>query len=489
MIADYVQLTTTTVLFIIIPLLYLIYYRKFRYFIFDQRTKVTKGKTSRGKCPPSFPNGWFWIINSCDLKPGHTKAISYCGRNLVLFRGTNGTPYVLDAFCAHMGAHLGFGGKVCHSTCIECPFHGWTFDGETGDCVLSGVENKIIRMADKYEYHDIENCTPVPNNDNTTNIYLKKVSEKEEIRLKRYICREINGSILVWYHSDEKLREHPLYEPFDLSNELKMNKMQPRGESINYVNCHIQEIPENGADNRHFDFLHQSIIDIIFPFLKFHWTMISERATNPRLSEIMVHPHPEVNAYKMRLLDTFINDSNRRFLNVLSLNCYIQIFSKHKIFIFNATGFQMGPSLVYLFLWSPYFQVTFFQTVTPLEKFNQRVMHRIFSTKPIPYWLSTLMLMGEVKQLFSDMNIWNNKIFGAKLSYNMKNDADKGLHSWRNWYTQFYEGCHEHESKSLLCRSLAYPPPQLFSLSSKLSICLTSLLPIDIRCSSVHSFE
>ncbi|CAF0981086.1 unnamed protein product [Rotaria sordida] len=450
MIADYVQLTTTTVLFIIIPLLYLIYYRKFRYFIFDQRTKVTKGKTSRGKCPPSFPNGWFWIINSCDLKPGHTKAISYCGRNLVLFRGTNGTPYVLDAFCAHMGAHLGFGGKVCHSTCIECPFHGWTFDGETGDCVLSGVENKIIRMADKYEYHDIENCTPVPNNDNTTNIYLNKVSEKEEIRLKRYICREINGSILVWYHSDEKLREHPLYEPFDLSNELKMNKMQPRGESINYVNCHIQEIPENGADNRHFDFLHQSIIDIIFPFLKFHWTMISERATNPRLSEIMVHPHPEVNAYKMRLLDTFINDSNRRFLNVLSLNCYIQIFSKHKIFIFNATGFQMGPSLVYLFLWSPYFQVTFFQTVTPLEKFNQRVMHRIFSTKPIPYWLSTLMLMGEVKQLFSDMNIWNNKIFGAKLSYNMKNDADKGLHSWRNWYTQFYEGCHEHESKSLL---------------------------------------
>jgi hypothetical protein len=76
-------------------------------------------------------------------------------------------------------------------------------------------------------------------------------------------------------------------------------------------------------------------------------------------------------------------------------------------------------------------------------------MHRIFSTKPIPYWISAIMLLGEVKQIFSDMSIWNNKIFGAQLNYNMKNDADKSLHSWRNWYAQFYEGCYDYESKSL----------------------------------------
>ena len=177
--------------------------------------------------------------------------------------------------------------------------------------------------------------------------------------------------------------------------------------------------------------------------------MTSERATSPRLLEQMAHPHPAVNEYKMRLLKKYINDSNRAYINVISLNSYIQFFNKHQIFVFNATGFQLGPSLVYLFLWSPYFQVTFFQTVTPLEKFNQRVMHRIFSTKPIPYGLSTLMLMGEVKQLFSDMCIWNNKIFGSKLNYNMKNEADKCLHSWRSWYAQFYEGCHALESQSL----------------------------------------
>ena len=57
MLIDYLNISTTVVLFVILPLFYFIYYWKFRYFIFDQRDKVTKGKTSRGKCPPFFPNG------------------------------------------------------------------------------------------------------------------------------------------------------------------------------------------------------------------------------------------------------------------------------------------------------------------------------------------------------------------------------------------------------------------------------------------------
>ena len=36
-----------------------------------------------------------------------------------------------------MGANLGIGGVVKNEHCIQCPFHGWVFDGETGDCVVS----------------------------------------------------------------------------------------------------------------------------------------------------------------------------------------------------------------------------------------------------------------------------------------------------------------------------------------------------------------
>lgn len=158
------------------------------------------------------------------MKPDDVKPISYCGRNVVLFRGKNGKPYVLEAYCAHMGAHLGFGGKVRFDTCIECPFHGWAFDGETGKGVLSGGENKIVRMAETFEYEDIERCTPLQNADNAK-VFLKKTAEPKEIKLKRYVCREMNGSILAWYHSDDNLRETPLYEPFDIQDELKTYSM------------------------------------------------------------------------------------------------------------------------------------------------------------------------------------------------------------------------------------------------------------------------
>lgn len=65
---------TTTVLFVILPLFYFIYYRKFHYFIFDQRDKVTKGKTSRGKCPPFFPNGKIHILKVIDHRLLNTYA-------------------------------------------------------------------------------------------------------------------------------------------------------------------------------------------------------------------------------------------------------------------------------------------------------------------------------------------------------------------------------------------------------------------------------
>lgn len=177
--------------------------------------------------------GWYWIINSCDLKAGDVKAIPYCGRNVVLFRGKNGKPYVLDAYCAHMGAHLGIGGKVKHNNCIECPFHGWMFDGETGNCVLSGGENRIVRTAESFEYNDVERCIPVIDENDPKVVYLRRTNEQQDVRLKTYVCREINGSIVVWYHSDDKLREHPLYEPFDVSDEIKINKMEGNSISLN----------------------------------------------------------------------------------------------------------------------------------------------------------------------------------------------------------------------------------------------------------------
>ena len=93
-------------------------------------------KKSRGKCPPFYPNGWFRLCDSHEVKTGESKFFDYVGRHVVVYRGFDNIVYCMDAYCPHMGANLGLGGKVKHGNCIECPFHGWLFDGATGQAVV-----------------------------------------------------------------------------------------------------------------------------------------------------------------------------------------------------------------------------------------------------------------------------------------------------------------------------------------------------------------
>lgn len=53
---------------------------------------------------------------------------------MVVFRTESGVANVFDAYCPHLGAHLGIGGKVI-GDCIECPFHLWSFRSTDGECV------------------------------------------------------------------------------------------------------------------------------------------------------------------------------------------------------------------------------------------------------------------------------------------------------------------------------------------------------------------
>ena len=58
------------------------------------------------------PFGWFVVCYSDELAKGEVKPVTYFERELVVWRGEDGAPRVLDAYCPHLGAHLGYGGYL-----------------------------------------------------------------------------------------------------------------------------------------------------------------------------------------------------------------------------------------------------------------------------------------------------------------------------------------------------------------------------------------
>ena len=164
------------------------------------------------------PNGWFAVEWSHCLGEGEVKAIRCFGRDLVLYRSRSGQPFLLDAYCPHLGAHLGVGGRVVGDS-VRCPFHGWRFDG-TGQCV------------------EIPHCKSIPPN----------------AKLRGWDVVERNGMIFAWHHAEEK---PPDWEVPTIEEIGHPDWIEPRRVDIE-VPIHLQELAENNCDPAHFEFVHGS---------------------------------------------------------------------------------------------------------------------------------------------------------------------------------------------------------------------------------------
>lgn len=157
------------------------------------------------------------MCGSDELEPGGVKPIRYFGRDLVLFRTETGAPVVLDAYCPHLGAHLGVGGTVVGDS-IRCPFHAWRFDGQ-GQCV------------------------EVP--------YAKRIPQRAQTR--GYPVRDINGLIMLWF-------DHDRVEPdFDIPVLPEWGAEGWTGWNLHRMDIatHPREIVENVADKAHFEIVHR----------------------------------------------------------------------------------------------------------------------------------------------------------------------------------------------------------------------------------------
>jgi nitrite reductase/ring-hydroxylating ferredoxin subunit len=111
-----------------------------------------------------YPDGWFGVAFADELPPGRALRRRFMGEDLVVYRTRSGAVRVVEPYCPHLGAHLGYGGRVEGEDLI-CPFHHFAFD-PSGACVRTGYGTR-----------------------------------PPAARLAQRAVHEVNGAILVWHHA------------------------------------------------------------------------------------------------------------------------------------------------------------------------------------------------------------------------------------------------------------------------------------------------
>ena len=108
---------------------------------------------------------WWAIALSEALIPGSTLAVVCEGEELALFRDLAGVVFALEDRCPHRRVPLSLGPVVPGG--LQCPYHGWTFEGVNGRCV--GIPN--LRSDERVPQRYTARC---------------------------FAVRELNGFIHVW---------------------------------------------------------------------------------------------------------------------------------------------------------------------------------------------------------------------------------------------------------------------------------------------------
>jgi phenylpropionate dioxygenase-like ring-hydroxylating dioxygenase large terminal subunit len=174
---------------------------------------------SKTNFTPEFPMGWYSVERSHQLAVGEVKPVQAFDRELVLYRTRSGEAVLQDAFCPHLGAHLGHKGRVIGES-IRCPFHGWRY-GTDGQCV------------------EIPYCDEIP----------------ERARLRTWHVEEKNGEVYVWFHPENTSPEWGLPDLPELGDP---HWTAPRY-TEHLVPAHVQDICENSCDPVHFQFVHKQM--------------------------------------------------------------------------------------------------------------------------------------------------------------------------------------------------------------------------------------
>lgn len=136
--------------------------------------------------------------------------------------------------------------------------------------------------------------------------------------VKKWESCEANGFVFVWYHAEN---ETPSWYP-PVDEKIGNGKWTYRGRSEHYINAHIQDIPENGADVVHLSALHG------------HMALGGQYAAQANYSWWkFLGYHKWKAAWKA--------DARRKHVSTLDLEHRLELFGKFTVFKMNVEAHQV----------------------------------------------------------------------------------------------------------------------------------------------------
>ncbi len=330
--------------------------------------------------PEPYPDGWYKVADSADLKPGDVKSVSALGQRWVVFRSDDGDHAgqvgILDATCPHQGANLAAG--TVKDGCLECPFHKWRFatDGQT---------------------------TAVP----------YAVKFPPSLRARSWPATELHGMVLVYYSAD-RADGGDAEPPYRLDPIERLRGMVYRGahDHPRPVRMHLIEFAENSADFQHFQPLHGR--------MHIPWTS----STVP-LVNVIHSPTWEIDPTRPHISyfhnDPILEVAGRKLANS-GARATITFLGPGGVTVFQIQLPKVGAIIL-------------FHTHLPNKPLEQTVQFRWYADAAVPRVLVSYVVGSWIAQWRTDIAIWENTYYNDRPML-LPNDGP--VLRMRRWFKQFY---------------------------------------------------
>eukprot|EP01087_Luapelamoeba_hula_P014816 TRINITY_DN4394_c0_g1_i1.p2 TRINITY_DN4394_c0_g1~~TRINITY_DN4394_c0_g1_i1.p2 ORF type:complete len:496 (-),score=64.01 TRINITY_DN4394_c0_g1_i1:53-1540(-) len=356
----------------------------------------------KAKFPGPYPNSWYKVANLRDLNKDKPLSVTAFGQDMIVFLNEQGEVGVLQAYCPHMGAHLGINGTVVKGN-VVCPWHNWSFNtkGECVDIPYSG-----------------ESCDEISSRCHT----------------KSYTHEIVLDMVFVWFDAEGRPPSWHVALPG-----ITPDKFYYGGTGVLELAMHISEAHENSADYYHFHTLHSKLpVPFVHRWLSLkHKSTVQYRSITSRFhegkkmgtleiqmdDELAQEQEPERHDTEQHLTE-FVNSVQMMFLGK-----YLVGPEQHTRVTF------IGPSVMHFRIHTQFGQIHLVKTLLPLAPFHQYSEDVWFAEHGVPRFFSNLIAYIAHWALEQDRDVWENKMY---VQDPILARGDGPFVVFRKWLSQFY---------------------------------------------------